>query len=51
MLPVDIKTAQVYKDRLYINLNGDVLKSFNEDLDEIIAKADAKWPTLVAKSN
>ena len=47
MLPVDIKTAQVHNDKLYINLNNEVLKTFNEDIDGIIAKADAKWPDIV----
>mmetsp|Transcript_8247 Transcript_8247/g.18590 ORF Transcript_8247/g.18590 Transcript_8247/m.18590 type:complete len:154 (+) Transcript_8247:221-682(+) len=47
LLPVDIKTAQVYKDKLYINLNGSVVEMFNGDIDNLIAKADKEWPSLV----
>ena len=50
LLPVDVKTAQVYKDKLYINLNSDVLEMFNKDLDSIIAKADKNWPTVANKN-
>lgn len=49
LFPVDITTAQVYKDKLYVNLNKDILDMFNEDLDANIAKADASFKKLSAE--
>jgi hypothetical protein len=49
LAPVDIKTAQVYKGKLYLNLNGEVLGMFNANIDEEIAEADANFPSLVEK--
>jgi hypothetical protein len=39
-------TAQVYKDKLYINLNSDIVAMFEKDKDGAIAKADKNWPGL-----
>ena len=50
LFPVDITTWQVRNDKLYLNLNGDILKKFNADFDGNVAKADKNWPGLVKKN-
>ena len=50
LFPVDITTWQVRNDKLYLNLNGDILKKFNADFDGNVAKADKNWPDLVKKN-
>ena len=50
LLPVDISTWQVQDGKLYLNLNPDILKKFNEDLAGNVTKADKNWPDLVKKS-
>jgi YHS domain-containing protein len=50
LFPVDINTWQVRDSRLYLNLNPDILKKFNEDLTGNVAKADKNWPALVKKN-
>ncbi len=47
LLPVDISTWQVRDGKLYLNLNPDILKKFNEDIKGNVAKADKNWPGLV----
>jgi len=47
LFPVDITTWQVRGDKLYLNLNGEILKKFNADFDANVAKADKNWPGLV----
>lgn len=47
LFPVDISTAQVRDGKLYLNLNPDILKKFNEDLGGNVTKADKNWPGLV----
>lgn len=47
LFPVDISTWQVRDDKLYLNLNPDILKKFNEDLAGNAAKAEKNWPGLV----
>lgn len=49
LFPVDINTWQVRNNKLYLNLNPDILKMFNKDLDGNIAKAAKNWPGLAAK--
>jgi len=49
LFPVDISTWQVRNDKLYLNLNSDILKKFNADFDGNAAKADKNWPGLVTK--
>ena len=49
LFPVDITTWQVRNEKLYLNLNQDILKKFNADFDANVAKADKNWPTLVKK--
>ncbi len=49
LFPVDINTWQVRNGKLYLNLNPDILKMFNKDLDANIAKAARNWPGLTAK--
>ena len=46
---MDITTWQVRNEKLYLNLNQDILKKFNADFDANVAKADKNWPTLVKK--
>ena len=47
LFPVDINTWQVYNDKLYLNLNPDILQMFKKDMDKSIAKAAKNWPGLV----
>jgi len=47
LFPVDISTWQVRGDKLYLNLNSDILKEFNADFDGYVAKAQKKWPALL----
>jgi len=49
LFPVDISTWQVRDGKLYLNLNGDILKKFNADFEGNVAKADKNWPGLVKK--
>ena len=49
LFPVDIRTWQVRDGKLYLNLNGDILKKFNADFEGNVAKAGKNWPGLVAK--
>ena len=49
LFPVDINTWQVRDGKLYLNLNGDILKKFNADFEGNVAKADKNWPGLVKK--
>jgi YHS domain-containing protein len=50
LFPVDISTWQVRNGKLYLNLNHDILKTFNADFDGNVAKAGANWPGLVRKN-
>lgn len=50
LFPVDISTWQVRNDKLYLNKNPDVLKKFNADIENNIAKANKNWPDLVKKN-
>jgi YHS domain-containing protein len=49
LFPVDINTWQVRDGKLYLNLNADVLKKFNADLNGNVAKAEQHWPELLKK--
>lgn len=49
LFPVDINTWQVRNNKLYLNLNPDILKMFNKDLDGNISKAAKNWPGLAIK--
>ena len=49
LFPVDVTTWQVRNEKLYLNLNKDILKKFNADFDANVAKADKNWPALVKK--
>ena len=49
LFPVDITTWQVRDGKLYLNLNHDILKKFNDDYDGNVAKANKNWPGLVKK--
>ena len=46
LFPADLATAQVYKGKLYLNLNSDMLALFNQDLDGAISKAEKNWEDL-----
>src|SRR6185369_9468269 len=50
LFPVEINTWQVRNGKLYLNKNSDVLKKFNADIENNIAKADRNWPELVKKN-
>jgi len=50
LFPVDINTWQIRNDKLYLNLNQDILSKFNSDFDANVTKADKNWPGLVHKS-
>lgn len=50
LFPVDISTWQVRNDKLYLNLNQDILKKFNADFDVNVVKAEKNWPALVQKN-
>ena len=50
LFPVDINTWQVYDEKLYLNLNPDILQMFKKDMDGNIAKATQNWPDLVEKN-
>lgn len=47
LFPVDINTWQVRDSKLYLNLNPDILKKFNADIADNLAKATQNWPGLV----
>ena len=51
LFPVDISTWQVRDGKLYLNLNPDVLKAFNADLEGKLAKARQNWPGLVEQNS
>ncbi len=46
LLPVDITTAQVRNDKLYLNVNADILQKFNADFNPSVARANTNWPAL-----
>ena len=48
LFPVDIDTWQVRNDKLYLNLNPEILKAFNKDFPGNIHDAQANWPSLQA---
>jgi len=50
LFPVDISTWQVRDEKLYLNLNPDILKKFNADFAANVTKADKNWPGLVKKN-
>jgi hypothetical protein len=50
LVEVDINTWQMRNGKLYLNLNPDVLKKFNADIEGNLAKADKNWPALVKKN-
>ena len=50
LFPVDIATWQIRNDKLYLNLNQDILQKFNADFDANVVKADKNWPGLVKKN-
>jgi len=47
LFPVDIGTWQIRNDKLYLNLNKNILKKFNADFDANVGKASKNWPTIV----
>ena len=49
LFPINISTWQIRGGKLYFNLNLDIVKAFNKDLDGNIAKGDKNWPKLEAK--
>lgn len=51
LFPADIATAQIYKGKLYLNLNPALKEVFNKDLEENIEKAEKNWETLKEQKN
>ena len=49
LLPVDIATAQVRNDKLYLNVNSDILAKFNADFLGSVERANANWPGLFSE--
>jgi len=47
LFPVDIDTWQIRDGKLYVNLNPEILKAFNQDFEGNVAKAKKNWPTLM----
>jgi YHS domain-containing protein len=47
VLPVDINTWQIRDGKLYLNLNPDILKKYNDEFKANTAKAEKNWPGLV----
>jgi YHS domain-containing protein len=47
LFPVDINTWQIRNGKLYLNLNPEILKQFNQSFDGNVAKAERNWPGLV----
>ena len=45
-VPVDPRVFSIVDDRLYLNKNSWVGRSFDKDQEGFIAKADEKWPEL-----
>lgn len=50
LFPVDINTWQIRNEKLYLNLNPNVLELFNKDFERHVASADKNWPRLVKKN-
>jgi YHS domain-containing protein len=50
LFPVDISTWQVRDGKLYLNLNPDILKKFNADFADNLAKANGNWPGLIKRN-
>lgn len=46
LFPVDISTWQIRDGKLYLNLNGEILKAFNADFKGSLEKARKNWPAL-----
>lgn len=46
LLPVDITTAHVRNDKLYLNVNSDILEKFNADFEGSVSRANTNWPGL-----
>lgn len=46
----DPKAFVVYQDKLYVNVNSDILKKFKEDLAGNVKKAHANWSQIQGKS-
>lgn len=46
LLPVDITTAQVRNDKLYLNVNAAILEKFNADFEGAVSRANSNWPGL-----
>jgi hypothetical protein len=46
-----ISTWQVRNEKLYLNLNQDILKQFNANFEGNVAKANKNWPRLVKKNS
>ncbi len=51
LFPVDVATWQILDGKLYLVLNPEVRKAFDQDPSGTIAKAEKNWPGLVRKNS
>ncbi len=45
----DARFWRIVDDKLYLNYNAKVQKDWSQDIPGFIAKADAQWPSVLAK--
>ncbi|MBT5900554.1 MAG: hypothetical protein HOH58_00425 [Opitutaceae bacterium] len=48
LFPVEIDTWQITGGRLILNYNAEIKAQFDADIDALIERADANWPSLNA---
>ncbi len=46
---IDPEAWTIFREKLYLNLNKDVQKLWEKDMQEYIQKADANWPAILRK--
>jgi YHS domain-containing protein len=51
LFPIDIDTFQIIDGKLYLNLNPEIVKVFNKDQADNLAKAKKVWPELEKKNS
>jgi YHS domain-containing protein len=51
LFPIDIDTFQIIDGKLYLNLNPEIVKVFNKDQADNLAKAKKAWPELEKKNS
>lgn len=51
LFPIEVDTFQIIDGKLYLNLNPEIVKAFNNDQSGNLAKAKKGWPELVNKNS